>query len=136
MSITEEQLRTLFEGCLQLDDPMSPILTAMADDVSITMTGDENPYESECKTKQEVIERYCNRLLACLSGPITGEVRNVLVAGDWRVVEMCSSSTTKNGKPYRQESCMVGRYENGKLVEARIYQDTALTKKLFDENKG
>lgn len=57
-----------------------------------------------------------------------------MVCGDWAVVEIFGKSEMKNGKPYDQELCWVCRYEDGKLVEARVYLDSALIKRLEDEN--
>jgi ketosteroid isomerase-like protein len=58
-----------------------------------------------------------------------------LVCGDWAVVEHNGHAVTKKGEDYKMEFCWVCRFESDKIVEVRMYMDTALGKKTIEENE-
>ena len=130
--LTEEYVREHFSYLKTAD--YIPFWDRIADKTSFTITGTDNPHSGTYTTKPEIVEKAYKDITSCLARPMTGEIRNIMVCGDWAVVEIFGKSEMKNGKPYDQEVCWICRYEDGKLVEARLYVDSALVKRLEDEN--
>jgi len=65
--------------------------------------------------------------------PISAKVQNVMVCGDWATVEVRGRGMTKGGLEYDHELCWIVRYEEGVIVEARAYMDSALLEKIIAE---
>jgi uncharacterized protein len=68
-----------------------------------------------------------------MAAPMRAKVRNVLVSGDWTVVELKGEGLSKGGLNYDQELCWICRYAGDKIIEARVYLDTALVKAILEE---
>jgi uncharacterized protein len=130
--LTEEYVREHFEFLKTAD--YIPFWNRIADEPSFTITGTDSPHSGTYTTKAEIAEKAYKDITSCLAKPMLGEIRMVLVSGEWAVVELFSYSEAKNGRPYNQELCWVCRYLDGKIVEARVYLDSAATKRLEDEN--
>jgi ketosteroid isomerase-like protein len=108
-------------------------LQHVADNVSWTATGIDNPLGGHYTSKQEVGAKIFGRIIPKMATALTAKVTNVLTAGAWAVVELKSQGRSKGGKDYNQELCWICRYEDDKIVEVRMYLDTALLKALLDE---
>ena len=63
------------------------------------------------------------------------QLQSVLVNGDVAAVELKADATAKNGLPFKNEYCWVCRFEGEKIVEVRAYLDSALVKKVLEENE-
>jgi ketosteroid isomerase-like protein len=57
------------------------------------------------------------------------------VSGNISVVEMTSTSTALNGKPFPNTYCWVVRFVNDIITEVRAYVDSFLVKQVIDENE-
>lgn len=131
--VTVEFVKKTFAP-LEEGDPPS-FFTHVADDVSWTITGNEDPLSGHYTSKVDVITKTMKRMTACLTAPVERRVTNVLTCGDWAVVEHTASTTTKKGSAFNQKFCWVCRYEGDKIVEVRMYQDSALSKMVLEENE-
>jgi ketosteroid isomerase-like protein len=61
-------------------------------------------------------------------------VEDVLVSGDWAVVELHSLATAKNGLRFDNRYCWACRFAGGEIAQVRAYLDSALVARLFQEN--
>jgi ketosteroid isomerase-like protein len=72
-----------------------------------------------------------------LSEPLKLRVNNVIGGGDqpWAVLELEANSTCKNGMEYPQRYAWVLRFnDEGIVVQAKAYLDSALVQKVVDAN--
>ncbi|EME49837.1 hypothetical protein DOTSEDRAFT_20246 [Dothistroma septosporum NZE10] len=71
-----------------------------------------------------------------LSEPLKLKVVNVVGGGDeWATLELEANATCKNGMAYPQRYAWVLRFdEDGTVVQARAYLDSALVQKAVDGN--
>ena len=61
---------------------------------------------------------------------------NIYVSGDTAIVEMTSTSTALNGRPYPQKFCWVTRFIDGLILEVRAYlYSIVLVQQVIDENE-
>ena len=84
----------------------------------------------QCKSKAEFIE-LVGRVVEGLDEMITLEIRNLIPAGDWVVIETYGTAKTKSGEPYHNTYCMLWHLVDGKVVEFREHNDSALVQKMF-----
>jgi ketosteroid isomerase-like protein len=105
----------------------------VADDVSWTVMG-THPLAGEYKSKDEFLSNTYHRLDKVLKEGVILKVNNVIVQGDYAVVEMESLSTALNGKPFNNTYCWVVHFKENIIIRVRAYLDSALVQKLFDEN--
>ena len=131
--VTIEFVRKTFAP-FEEGDPQS-FFAQVADDVSWTITGDRDPFAGHYSSKVDVITKTLNRIMVCLEKPIQRKVTNVLTCGDWAVVEHTATTVTKKGSEFNQKFCWICRYEGDKIVEVRMYQDSALAKSVLEENE-
>lgn len=129
--VSEETVRASFAHMENANGPA--FLENVADNVSWTAMGTHNPFKGHYTSKSDIGKGVFARLIPKLATPLTGKVTNVLVIGDWAVVELKGSAMTKGGTEYNQELCWICRYEGDKVVEVRAYLDTALLKAALDE---
>jgi ketosteroid isomerase-like protein len=61
-------------------------------------------------------------------------VQNVLMDGDWAVVELRSMASAKNGMRFDNRYCWLCRFEGDQIVEVRAYLDSWLVGELFRQN--
>lgn len=129
--VSEEFVRASFAPFEKANGPA--FMENVADEVSWTATGTHNPLRGHFTSKAEVGKNVFAKVIAKMATPMKAKVRNVLVSGDWAVVELKGEGQSKGGMNYDQELCWICRYEGEKIVEARLYLDTALVKALLDE---
>ena len=67
--------------------------------------------------------------------PVVMNLDHIYVSGDTGIVEMTSTSTALNGRPYPQKFCWVTRLVDGLIVEVRAYLDSDLVQQVIDENE-
>ena len=63
-----------------------------------------------------------------------GLAENVLMDGDWAVVELRSMATAKNGMRFDNRYCWLCRFEGDRITEVRAYLDSWLVGELFRQN--
>jgi uncharacterized protein len=129
--LTPEYVQSLFAPF----DPQTFFENHVADNVSWYIIGQDSPTSGHYTSKADVITKTFGRVVACLVPPIERNIKSVFVSGDWAYVEHTAHAKTKKGDEYFQEYCSVCRFEEGKIVEVRMYLDTALVKKVVEENE-
>jgi uncharacterized protein len=88
------------------------------------------------KSKTDFLKNTFERLGKILKeGSVVMKVDHIYVSGDIAVVEMTSTSTALNGRPYFQKFCWVTRFVDGSIVEVRAYLDSVLVQQVIDENE-
>lgn len=97
--------------------------------------GREYPIAGHYSSRAEVLKSL-NRVVGCLVAPPDRTITHIYTSdGDWATVEHNATGSTKKGSPFYQEMCWVCRFDGDKIVELRMYQDTALVKKILEENE-
>jgi uncharacterized protein len=61
------------------------------------------------------------------------KINNIISAGDIAVVELSPSAITAYGTPTTDENCWIVKFEGDKIVNVRIYLDSALVKRVWEE---
>ena len=105
----------------------------VADDVDWIVMGTHPPaghYHSKAEFKAATFEKLHKVL------PLGAQlaVTDVLVAGNWAVVELVSAATAKNGMRFDNHYCWLTRFEDGSIVEVRAYLDLVKVAELFRQN--
>lgn len=128
--VSEDSVRSQFEDW-EKGDPTA-FFNTLSENVSWTVNGKLNPLAGHYTSKEDALGAF-GQLSSKLSGPPTCKIKNLLISGDYAVVEMDFSTVSKGGKNYDQCICWVCRYEGTVCVEVKIYVDTAWEKALFEE---
>ena len=106
----------------------------VSDNVNWTVMG-THPLAGTYKTKKDFIINTFQRLNRVLKEGVILKVNNMLVNDNTAVVEMESLSTAINGKPFNNTYCWIVNFENGIIINVRAYVDSALVKRVLDENE-
>ncbi len=131
MTITTEHIRALFAGLEQGNG--AAFFAHVADDVDWTVEG-THPLAGHYRSKAAFMNHTFGKLSKVLMRGAQLHITDLLVSGDWAVVELRSTATAKNGFRFDNRYCWVTRFEDGRIVEARAYLDSAMVQRLFDEN--
>jgi uncharacterized protein len=107
-----------------------PFVDCMADDFTWTMPG-QGTWSGTWRGKQAVREQLLGPLFARFEGAYTNEAVRIVAESDIVVVECRGKVTTKTGKPYNNNYCMVFRLQDGKLRELTEYMDTELAAQVL-----
>ena len=105
----------------------------VADDVHWTVMG-THPLAGPYPTKADFLTHTFARLGKILEEGVVLRVTNILVDGESAAVEMESLSTALDGKPFDNRYCWIVRFSEGTIVEVRAYPDSALVRRLIEEN--
>ena len=108
-------------------------LTHLADDVSWTLTGQDNPLAGHYSSKADVAAKVFAPMYQKIAGSLTAKIVSVLIVGDWAIVEFTANGKTKGGNVYAQELCWICRYKDEIIVEVREYLDSAQMKRVLEE---
>src|SRR5271170_1330560 len=131
MAASLDQVRELFKG---LEDGNGTAFFAhVAEDVDWIVEG-THPLAGHYRSKSDFLAHTFQKLAKVLPQGTQLHVTNVLVSGDWAIVELASLATAKNGLRFDNKYCWVIRFAGGKIVEVRAYLDSAMVQRLFDEN--
>jgi uncharacterized protein len=106
----------------------------VTDDVVWTVMG-THPLAGTYKSKEEFITHTFQRLNNILKEGVILKVTHIIVEEDTAAIEMKSISTALNGIPFNNTYCWIVKFEKGLIVEVRAYLDSALVKKIIDENE-
>ena len=104
-------------------------LDCFSDDMCFWMNGSHH-FSGRVEGKAAFVE-LVGRVAAGLDGMIKLKVENLISGGDWVVAECEGTATTATGEPYNNRYCMLWRVENGKIVEFKEYNDSALVIEKF-----
>jgi uncharacterized protein len=108
-----------------------PWLDLLADDFSFTITG-KSPWSRTIRGKEAVRRELYGPLFEQFADRYTSQLIGLVAEGDTVVVEYTGNVTTKRGRPYDNEYCLICRLEGGKLKSVREYADSLLVDRVLD----
>lgn len=129
MSITEDQLRTIFAG-LASGEP-EKFFEYVDENVHWRVLG-THPLAGDYKSKKEFREATFAKLGKLFPQGLRLYTRDVLLSGNRAAVELYANATSKDGVRFPNEYCWVCRFDAGRIVEVRAYLDSALVQTLID----
>ncbi|MGC2596868.1 MAG: nuclear transport factor 2 family protein [Nitrososphaeraceae archaeon] len=132
MPITVEFVDNLFKNLSNGNG--DAFFTSVADDVNWTVMG-THPLAGVYNSKADFLKSTFERLSRILKGGVILKVTHIFVSGDIAVVEMTSTSTTLNGKPWPNTYCWILRFVDGIVKEVRAYVDSYLVQQVIEENE-
>jgi ketosteroid isomerase-like protein len=123
------------ELMLEIYDELSkgnrmPFRNAMAEDFRWIMKG-KTAWSRTYDGRDEVRLELLQPLFEQFGSDYKNRPIRVLADGDYVVVECEGSVTTKAGKPYENQYCLIFRLESGKIKELTEYLDTALVNEVL-----
>lgn len=130
--LTIETVQTAFQP-FENGDPPSFFKNYVADDVIWTITGSVEGQSGTYDSKREVLDNALNPVVRHMATPVERKVKSIMISGDWAIVEHTAEAKTKKGMDMFQEFCWVCRFEEGKIVQVRMYFDTAMAAKVLAE---
>jgi len=132
MSASENKqlLKTAFDAWATGD--IRPLLAAMADDVTWTVSG-HNSWSGSFRGKDSVRRDLLGPLGAQFEGTYTSTASRFVAEDDVVVVETQGSVATKAGARYDNKYCFVFRVTGGLIREITEYLDTQLVAEVLPE---
>ncbi|MGW4526176.1 nuclear transport factor 2 family protein [Amycolatopsis sp. NPDC004378] len=132
MSAAENKqlLKTAFDGWAAGD--IRPLLAAMADDVTWTVSG-HNSWSGSFRGKDAVRRDLLGPLGEQFEGTYTSTASRFVAEDDVVVVETRGSVATKTGRRYDNQYCFVFRLDGGRIREITEYMDTQLVAEVLTE---
>ena len=101
------------------------LLESLADDVTMRVSG-QNSWSRTFKGKASLVRDLYGYLSTLLADGRRTIAHRFIADGDHVVVEARGEMTTKAGRRYENEYCLIYRLEGGKIVEITEYNDSAL----------
>jgi uncharacterized protein len=129
--ISTFQIQTLFKSLEQGDG--SEFFKHVADDVDWIVEG-THPLAGHYHSKEDFLANTFEKLSQVLPQGTQLHVTNVLISGEWAVVELQSLATAKNGFRFDNKYCWICHFKDQKIDKARAYLDSALVARLFEQN--
>jgi len=122
-------MRRIFDGIAEADGRL--FYEHLADDAVMVITGQQSwsrRYEGKAAIAEQVFRRVRQRL-----GNNTLRTRafRFLADEDWVVVEARGDMARNDGTPYCNDYCLLYRLRDGRIVEAREYQDSTLAEQVL-----
>ena len=131
MAITFEHVREIFQGLATGDG--SAFFEHVSDTVDWTVMG-THPLSGHYQSKQAFLQGTFAKLNKVLPQGVQLTVEHILLAGDRAAVELRSLATAKNGRCLDIHDCWIVYFQDDSIVRARLYLDSALVTRLFEEN--
>jgi uncharacterized protein len=132
--VSAEYVRKVFTALANGDSPS--FFKYVADDVAWRVTGTDNPLSGDYNGKAEFVPKTFIRLGRLMQdGEMTLGIVNILVDGEMAAVELKAHGKAKSGSEFANEYCWVCRFKNDMIVEVRAYLDSALVKRVIEENE-
>ncbi len=103
---------------------------SLADDVTMCVTG-QYSWSQTFKGKASLLENLHGHWRTLLAEPRRTTPLRFIADGDYVVVEAKGDMVTKEGVRYDNDYCLIYRLEDGKIVEIREYQDSALCERVL-----
>jgi uncharacterized protein len=129
--VTKQDVLALFAHLAHGDG--AKFFERVADDVDWTVMG-THPLAGRYRAKADFLAGTFNKLAMVLPEGAELSVENVLLDGDWAIVELRSHATAKNGMRFDNHYCWLCRFAGQTIVEVRAYLDSWLVNELFQEN--
>jgi uncharacterized protein len=128
-SIENKQIvQTFYEASNQGD--MDRCLALMADDIIWNNIGSTR-YSGTYAGKDSLMANLLGQLFSQLKTGIASTLDNVIVEGDFVVVQLRGQAETIEGRQYNNTYCHVFKMHNGQIAEMTEYCDTALVNIVF-----
>jgi ketosteroid isomerase-like protein len=105
----------------------------VADDVDWIVEG-THPLSGHYHSKQAFQAGTFTKLYKVLPEGTQLVVQNILMDGDWAIVELRSMATASNGMRFDNHYCWLCRFAGDRIVEVRAYLDSWLVGELFRQN--
>ncbi|MAP94275.1 MAG: ketosteroid isomerase [Ponticaulis sp.] len=117
-----------FEGLAQGDG--RAFVNLLHEDVVMTVTGDYS-WSRTFHGKESLFRDLYLYLAEICPGVRRTVASRILADEDWVIVEARGDMTTRAGDPYQNHYLLMYRFENGKIVEMKEYQDSALCERVL-----
>lgn len=121
-------MERIFEG-VGRGDP-SLFYERLADDATLIITGDYS-WSQTIRGKQRISRDLFGYVRSRLAERGKTQAFHFLADGDWVVVEARGDMVMKTGEPYRNHYCLLFRLNDGRIVEMKEYQDSAMVERIF-----
>jgi ketosteroid isomerase-like protein len=131
LALTDTEVRAVFKNLESGNG--DAFFSHVADNVDWIVLG-THPLAGHYRSKSEMHAHTFDKLNQVLPDGLQVHIENILISGDWAVVELQSRATAKNGLRFDNRYCWVCRFAKGKIEEVRAYLDSALEVRLFEEN--
>jgi uncharacterized protein len=131
--VSAEHVKQIFTALANGDGPT--FFNSVAENVQWRVTGTDNPLSGDYTSKSQFVSATFQRLGKLMEGPMKLEIVHVMVDGDMAAVELKANATAKSGTKFANEYCWVCRFEGEKIVQVRAYLDSALVKRVLEENE-
>jgi len=131
--VSAEYVMQIFTALSNGDGPT--FFNNVAENVQWRVTGTDNPLSGDYTSKSQFVPATFQRLGKLMEGPMKMEIVHVMVDGDMAAVELKANATAKSGTKFVNEYCWVCRFEGEKIVQVRAYLDSALVKRVLEENE-
>ena len=131
MAITFEHVREIFKGLATGNG--SAFFEHVAENVDWTVMG-THPLSGHYPSKQAFLQGTFAKLKKVLPQGVQLTVEHILLAEDSAAVELRSVATAKNGMRLDIRDCWIVYFQGDSIVRARLYLDSALVTRLFEEN--
>ena len=99
------------------------------EDLRFQMNG-AHGFSRTCQSREEFTQLVA-AVAAGLSEMITLEIDSLHIAGPWVICETDGQAKTLAGEPYCNRYCMLWKLHEGKIVELREYNDSAMVERTF-----
>jgi uncharacterized protein len=129
--VSEEFVREVFDSFEK--ENYNAFFGHIAEDCICTVQGNESPIYGEYHGRKEIREKLLGRIKAKVSEPMKRKITHVFVSGDWGIVEHTAVARANNGTKFDMQHCWISRFKDGKIVEMRLYMDTAMVVKAFKD---
>lgn len=101
----------------------------LAQDASMTVTGEYS--WSHTRRGKEQIREFFRTVRSRLAQRPRTQAFHFIADGDWVAVQARGDMVARSGEPYRNHYCLLYRLQDGRIVEMKEYQDSALCERLL-----
>lgn len=132
MTVTQQQAMELFS---YLETGQGDrFFDAVADDVD-WLVMPTHPTAGHYTSKEEFLNHTIRRVSKLVHCSLQLKTTNILISGDWAVVELKSTAVANNNVPFTNCYCWLVRWKDGKIVQVRAYQDSFIATQLIENNE-
>lgn len=129
--MNKEHVAALFSHLEQGDG--AGFFAHVADDVDWTVMG-THLLAGHYRSKQAFFAATFEKLHKVLPEGTRLSTQNILIDGDWAIVELRSMATARDGMRFDNSYCWLCRFQGETIVEVRAYLDSWLVGELFRRN--
>lgn len=97
---------------------------------TMTVTG-QSSWSQTFRGKEAILRDLYGQVRRVTTGTSRTIPSRFLADEDWVVVEARGQMTAADGTPYENDYCLMYRLEDGMIVEAKEYQDSALCERVL-----